>query len=173
MKKIILFTAVITAAVSLFTACLTTAPVSGADTVVSGSSDAEDFIIDEKSLYEYDDNGLLVKEEFFENVDGIVEKTVIIYEYENNNLVSKKYFNKNNNLDEYKELSYGSDGRISKETEYRSDGSVKNYKLFEYSENSSYIKNYYKNDGKLYRYIIKKYDSNGKLIENSDYETDK
>ena len=154
----------------VFTGCLTTAPVSKTVKDPSASDLEDGFIIDEKSLYEYDENGFPVKEDFFENVDGRVEKTVIVNEYENNLLTSKKYYDSYNNLKEYKIFSYDEDGRISRETEYKPDGSVKNYKDFEYSENASYIKKYFKDNGKLYRYIIKKYDSSGKLTEHSDYE---
>ena len=156
--------------VFLFTGCLTTSPVSKPVKEYSDSDLEEGFIIDEKSLYEYDENGFPVKEYFFENEDGRVEKTVIVYEYENNLLASKKYYDSYNNLKEYKVFSYDAEGRISRETEYKSDGSVKNYKDFEYSENDSYIKRYFKDNGNLYRYIIKKYDSSGKLTELSDYE---
>ena len=166
MKKTVIY--LIISSALLFSSCLTTVPVSQ---ITNPDTDLEEgFIIDEKSIFEYDNQGFLIKEEFFENVDGHVEKTVIGYEYDNNLLVSKKYYDKNNKLKEYKIFTYDAESRILRETEYRADGSVKNYKDYKYSENGSYIKKYFKNNGRLYRYIINKYNSEGILIEKSDYE---
>lgn len=152
---------------ALFTGCLTTAPVSGTKTVSSDAVPGEGFILDKKVVYEYNSDGLKIKKYDYDKKNQI--KETVEYLYENNILTGKKFYDKNNNYDSYENYKYDSEDRKIRETEYKPDGSVKNYKIYEYTENNSYTKKYFKDSGNLYRYVVRKYNRNGQLLEESDW----
>lgn len=166
-----LFIAVLAAL--LFSGCLSTSPVVVEEALpedLPGGALPPGFFVYSRDIYEYDENGNLVRGVYMYD-KGVASRSTNVYEYnERGFAVKKMVYNDKSNLKEYEVYELDEQGRHLKEHEYRADGSLKNYKVYEYndSENTE-IKKFYDPKGLLYRYRIFIRDENGNLVEEVDY----
>lgn len=143
--------------------------------------DPEGKELDYYYITEYDENGRLIRDEWYDADDVLYEYGVAVYD-ENGNVVRKNWYECDINGEEYTLFSYtvkeyDTDGRLVKEEEYYSDGQLRGYYISEYDTDgrmikySSYDKNgvlkwydAYKNDEDIKGLGIEHYDKDGNLI---------
>lgn len=129
----------------------------------------KNLVVYDKVLYEYNDQGQMVKKTVLYEEEYKLSK-YSTYEYDNSGRLFKENKYKDDKLDDYIFYEYDGQNRLVKETEYGAKGKIKNFKEYEYLSDGTVIKKFIKEDGShCYRYSIKRYDAAGNILEDSDY----
>ena len=132
------------------------------------------------NVYEYDSNGKLSKDSFYENKNDNLKVTdYSLYEYDDNGNIIKKSRNTDNVIKEssYEEYEYNN-GKITKRTEYIGkyvNGVITGYEpsgyaTWEYDGYGNPVKYKEYLGGEVFSYIEYKYDDYGRKIQETLYE---
>ncbi len=150
------------------------------------SSEYITLYVEENQCNQYDKNGKLIAEYFYDKDGSIAGFTKHIY-YDNGNLFEKKEYGGNENLlyrdyfyDErgfminYYGYDYDEFGRKIKSTYYDSNSLEAWHNVYEYDENGNVIKDscYLRGETEVSEYKIMEYDEKGNQIKCSAYKDD-
>lgn len=122
-----------------------------------------------RQKYHIDKSGNLTKKETFDN-DKL--HSVTQYNYQSENLISYKDFDKYGNVDNSTNLEYDDDGNKIKSNHYDAENVLKSFFVMSYDRFGNLIEeNRFEPDGQLLWKDIYNYDSNGNMVEHSSYNS--